>query len=236
MKERLQKIIAKAGIASRRGAEELIRRGKVKVDGKTITELGVQADPDKQKITFEGKPVVIHERKVYLLLNKPKGYVTTLQDTHGRPIVSELLPRLKERLFPVGRLDLDTEGALLMTNDGELSQRLLHPSYEINRTYEAKVTGHPPKAKLNQLAQGIELEGKKTSPAKLKTLRKTPKATTIQIIIHEGRKRQVRKMFAAIGHRVIELKRTAYGRLKLGSLPSGKYRFLSEKDLKRIFS
>ncbi len=236
MKERLQKILAKAGVCSRRKAEEHIKKGRIAIDGRIVTEMGLKIDPDHHLIEFNSKPVSSPEKKIYILLNKPAGYVTTLNDPQGRPIVTSLLKKISSRVFPVGRLDLDTEGALIMTNDGELAQRILHPSFEINKTYVAKVAGRPNQMKLQQLTRGIELEGRKTSPARLKILNTEASTSTIEITIHEGRKRQVRKMFAAIGHRVLELKRIAYGGLKLGSLPKGKYRFLSKKDLKKIFS
>lgn len=234
MKERLQKILAKAGIGSRRACEEFIRQGKVTVDGAVVTEMGCQVDPEQQAVAFEGRPVVMAEKKVYLLLNKPTGYVTTMKDPQGRPIVSSLLTEIKERVFPVGRLDFDTEGALILTNDGDFTQSILHPSYEITRTYEAKVAGHPSRENLRRLEVGIELEGKKTWPARLRVLNKSKTGTTIEIIIHEGRKRQVRKMFDAIGHRVLALKRTAYGNLKLGNLAAGKYRHLTDKEISRL--
>ena len=235
MEERLQKILAKAGIASRRGAEELIRQGKVTVDGKVVTEMGYRLDPAEHKIAFEGKQISAEEEKIYLLLNKPQGYVTTLKDPQGRPIVTALLKEIKARVFPVGRLDFDTEGALILTNDGDFTQRILHPSFEIKRTYLATVAGHPSPKALHQLEEGIELEGKKTWPAKVRVVKKNKTSTTIETTIHEGRKRQVRKMFQAIGHRVLHLKRIAYGNLKLGALPTGEYRVLTPPEINQIF-
>jgi 23S rRNA pseudouridine2605 synthase len=234
MEERLQKILAAAGICSRRQAELMIKAGRVRVDGRLVTELGSKADPDRQQIEFDGKPLPRPEL-VCFLLYKPKGYVTTMRDPQGRPVVSSLLKGVKERVFPVGRLDLDTEGALLMTNDGELSQKILHPSNEIKRTYEARVNGSPARTKLTELRNGILLEGKKTWPAALRVIKNSKNSTVIEVIIHEGRKRQVRKMFAAIGHPVMELKRMAYGKLGLGDLRVGKYRKLSDNELKKVF-
>ncbi len=236
MEERLQKILARAGIASRRAAEELIRQGRVRVDGQVVTELGCKADPGRQEITCDNKPVRLEEEKVYLLLNKPLGYVTTLSDPQGRPIVSDLLKAIEVRVFPVGRLDIDTEGALILTNDGELAHQLLHPSFEITRTYEATVKGAPATEALHRLEEGILLEGRRTWPAKLRVLGARGPNTTIEITIHEGRKRQVRKMFAAIGHPVVYLKRTAYGSLRLGGLKPGKYRLLPRRELVSLFS
>lgn len=235
MQERLQKVLAKAGIASRRKAEELIRDGKVRVDGKVVTEMGTQVDPETQNIECDGSPVSAQEKKIYILLHKPGGFLSTVHDPQGRPIVTDLLHGIKARLYPVGRLDLDTEGALLLTNDGELAQKVLHPSHEVNKTYVAKIKGRPSSKNLGALSRGIELEGRKTWPADIEVLHADPQATTIKIVIHEGRKRQVRKMFAAVGHPVLQLKRTAYGQLELGDLAPGKYRFLSPGDIKMIF-
>jgi len=236
MEERLQKILAKAGVCSRRGAEELIRQGKVSIDGQVVTEMGVRVDPTLHRLECNGSLVSREEEKVYILLNKPTGYLSTLSDPQGRPIVTDLLEGISARVFPVGRLDYDTEGALLLTNDGELSQQILHPSFEVNKTYVATVAGKPDRKKLADLEKGIELEGRRTWPAQLKVLSAASRQTTIEIIIHEGRKRQVRKMFAAIGHRVLALKRVAYGGLGLEELPRGRYRFLDRNDLDRIFS
>jgi len=236
MQERLQKILAKAGIASRRKAEELIRAGKVRVAGKVVTEMGIQVDPETQDIECDGIPIACPEKKIYILLHKPAGFLSTVHDPQGRPIVTELLQNIKERVYPVGRLDLDTEGALLLTNDGELAQKILHPSHEVQKTYVAKVKGQPDRKKLAALSRGIELEGRKTWPACIEVLHREAQKTTLKIIIHEGRKRQVRKMFEAVGHPVLELKRTAYGQLKLGELAPGKYRFLSPGDIKMIFN
>lgn len=235
MEERLQKILARAGICSRRKAEEYIAAGRVTVDGQVITQPGLKVNPEQAAISVDGKPVR-QEEKIYILLHKPPGYVTTMSDPQGRPIVTDLLPEIKHRVFPVGRLDLDSEGALILTNDGALGNKILHPRFEVKKTYEATVKGAPKAAGLRQLEQGIMLEGQKTWPAILRVLHKKKGATTIEIIIHEGKKRQVRKMFQAIGHPVLRLKRTAYGGLKLGTLSRGKYRFLTKFDLKKLFS
>ncbi|OGR00078.1 MAG: pseudouridine synthase [Deltaproteobacteria bacterium RIFOXYD12_FULL_55_16] len=234
--ERLQKILAKAGLASRRNAEELIRQGKVTVDGKVITEMGCRVDPARQVVAFEGRPLSLGEEKIYLLLNKPRGYVTTLHDPQGRPIVSSLLTGITSRVFPVGRLDFDTEGALILTNDGDFAERILHPRFEIERTYQAEVRGLPTPEKIRLLEEGLELEGKKTWPARVKIIARQPGSTILEITIHEGRKRQVRLMFKAIEHRVLTLKRIAYGGLRLGALPTGHYRRLTPADLELIVS
>ncbi len=232
---RLQKYIAQCGIASRRKAEELIAAGRVAVDGVIVTEMGTQVLPGKNRVTFDGQPVEAREQLVYFLLNKPKGYVTTLSDPQGRPIVTSLIKTCRARLFPVGRLDLDTEGALILTNDGEFAQKIQHPSHGIDKTYEALVKGCPPKEKITLLERGIFLEGKMTSPAAVSVRGKEGKNCLMQIIIHEGRKRQVKKMFAFIGHPVLHLKRTAYGKLSLGRMAIGDYRQLNPPELNKIF-
>ncbi len=233
---RLQKFLARAGIASRRKAEEFIAQGRVKVDGKIVTAMGQQIIPGKQKVLFDNREVIAEENFIYILLNKPRGYVTTLSDPQGRPIVTSLLQGIKERIFPVGRLDLDTEGALLLTNDGELAQSILHPSNEVFKTYEAEVKGCPSTSVIRSLERGIFLDDKKTAPANLRIKHKKKKTSTIIITIHEGRKRQVKKMFSAVGHPVQALKRLAYGRLGLNGLDVGKYKFLHQNDIKKIFS
>lgn len=235
--ERLQKILAGAGIASRRRAEELIRQGRVAVDGKVVTEMGIKVDPARQIITCDGKTVQA-QKKIYLLLNKPAGYVTTLHDPQGRPIVTDLLAdiRGRKRLFPVGRLDIDTRGALILTNDGDFAHRILHPSHEVRKTYIAVVQGHPGRKHLRRLEQGIRLDGQRTAPATVEVVERKPATAKIRICIHEGKKRQVKKMLASIGHPVLSLKRVAYGSLKLGNLPSGRYRYLNKEEIKKIFS
>lgn len=233
---RLQKILAAAGVCSRRKAEELIVRGLVAVDGVVVTELGRRVDPQLHAITCQGKPLSPPEEKIYLLLNKPKGYVTTARDPQGRPIVLDLVKEVGVRLFPVGRLDQDTSGALLLTNDGDFAQKVLHPRYEIERTYRALVRGRPAAEKLRGLEAGVLLDGQRTWPARIRVLGRKGSATELEIVIHEGKKRQVRRMFEAIGHPVQELSRLAYGGLRLGTLAAGSYRRLSKTDRERIFS
>ncbi|MCP4338033.1 MAG: rRNA pseudouridine synthase [Desulfobulbaceae bacterium] len=232
---RLQKFIAQCGIASRRKAEELISKGRIAIDGVKVTEMGIRVIPGKNKITFDGKPVEAREQLVYYLLNKPKGYVTTLSDPQGRPIVTSLIKDSEARLFPVGRLDLDTEGALILTNDGEFAQKIQHPSHGIDKTYQALVKGCPQKDKIALLERGILLEAKMTSPATVSVVSKTGKNCLMQITIHEGRKRQVKKMFDFIGHPVLHLKRTAYGKLSLGRIALGDFRQLNPSELNKIF-
>ena len=232
---RLQKFLAQCGIASRRRAEELIRAGRVEVDGRKITEMGAKIDPQTQTVRCDGKPVSLPDELIYVLLNKPRGYVTTLADPQGRPVVTSLLKDIPVRLFPVGRLDLDTEGALILTNDGTLAQTIQHPSHETEKTYEALVEGLPQRNGLEQLERGILLDGSQTAPSKIVVKKTFSNQTLLHITIHEGRKRQVRKMLSFIGHPVIRLKRIAYGRLFLADLPIGHYRILNPKDLKKIF-
>lgn len=233
---RLQKFLAHAGVASRRKCEKIIESRRVQVNGKTVTAMGTKVTPGKELVTVDGAEIGGAEKHVYILLNKPKGYVTTVADPQGRPIVTSFLQNIKERVFPVGRLDLDTEGALLLTNDGALTQAILHPSNEVFKTYEALVKGQPKPSALRSLEIGILVEDKKTSPAKVLIKEKTQQNAIVQITIHEGRKRQVKKMFQAIGHPVISLKRLAYGNLGLGNLRPGKYKFLTKNDINLIFS
>jgi 23S rRNA pseudouridine2605 synthase len=232
---RLQKFLAQCGIASRRKAEQLIAEGLISVDGKIVKAMGVSITPGVNLVRFAGKRVEAKEEFVYYLLNKPKGYVTTLCDPQGRPIVSSLIKEGGARLFPVGRLDLDTEGALIMTNDGQLAQRIQHPSNQTKKTYEALLRGYPSKEKITLLENGIHLEGKITYPAMIAILALKGQNCLVKITIHEGRKRQVKKMFSLIGHPVLHLKRIAYGKLTLGAIPLGSYRQLKPADLKKIF-
>jgi len=236
MEERLQKIIARAGVASRRKAEELIRAGEVRVNGRVVAELGSKADPARDQIRVSGRLIVADAPRSYLLLHKPAGYVTTTHDPEGRPTVLDLIHGMKERVYPVGRLDWDTSGLLLLTNDGELTHRLTHPSSQVPRTYQAKVEGIPDPAALEKLARGVPLEGKPTLPAKVRLLRKGPRHAWIEITLTEGRHRQVRRMAEAVGHPVLKLHRVALGPLTLGSLLPGRFRYLHEKEIKRVLA
>jgi len=230
---RLQKYLAECGVASRRKAEKLISDGLVSVDGTVVTEMGIKIDPSRQLVRYRGKTVKPKKKHTYILLNKPRGYVTTMSDPQRRPIVTSLIKDLKTRVFPVGRLDIDTEGALLLTDDGELANKILHPRHETNKTYEALVKGIVSTETVTRLERGIDLEGRKTWPAKISRTVQLKTATRLTITIHEGRKRQIRKMFDAVGHPVITLKRLAYGKLQLGSLKVGAYRYLEPGELKK---
>ncbi|WP_054957157.1 pseudouridine synthase [Paenibacillus dakarensis] len=233
--ERLQKIMAQAGVASRRKCEELILQGKVQVNGETVTELGTKADPDQDIITVAGKPIK-NEKKVYIMLNKPKGVITSASDPEGRKIVSDYLKGVKERVYPIGRLDYDTEGLLLLTNDGEFANLLSHPKYHVPKTYLATVKGVPHGTELDKLRQGIMLEDGMTSPAEVEYKDVDPdnKQSVISITIHEGRNRQVRRMFEAISHPVTRLKRISYGDLLLQNLKRGVYRHLTADEINTL--
>ncbi|ANB58925.1 ribosomal large subunit pseudouridine synthase B [Anoxybacillus sp. B7M1] len=234
MMERLQKVIAHAGIASRRKAEELILHGKVKVNGKVVTELGLKVGP-QDKIEVEGIPVE-REEPVYYLLYKPRGVISSVQDDKGRKVVTDFFQDIDKRIYPIGRLDYDTSGILLLTNDGDFANLLMHPRYEIEKVYVAKVKGIPARAQLKQLEKGIWLEDGMTAPAKVKmlSLDKRKKTAVIEIRIHEGRNRQVRRMFEAIGCPVMKLKRERYAFLDLKGLNPGDYRELSPHEVKQL--
>src|SRR5512135_1519466 len=208
MQERLQKILARAGIASRREAENMIASGRVAVNGVVVTEMGFKADPDADRITFDGKAVRAESAKVYILLNKPAGYVTTMKDPEGRPIVTSLLKGVKERVFPVGRLDYNTEGLLLLTNDGEWANTLAHPRHEVDKEYLVRVRGGVAPEQVRRLADGVELEDGRTAPARVQVVRESENNTWLSVTIHEGRYRQVRRMCDEVGLTVVRLKRS----------------------------
>ena len=231
---RLQKYIADAGIASRRKAEELITGGHVKVNGVLVTELGTKIDDEKDEVTFDGRKIEHNEKLVYIMLHKPEGYVTTVKDQFDRPTVIDLIKGVKERVVPVGRLDYDTSGLLLLTNDGSLTYKLTHPKHVVEKTYMAKIFGRPDKNAFNKFRWGMDIEGKRTAPAKLEIVEDLGKYCMVKITITEGRNRQVRKMCDAVKHPVATLKRVATGELELGNLPKGKYRYLTEKEIKYL--
>lgn len=236
--ERLQKFMAACGVASRRKCEELIVDGRVTVNGQVIQELGYQIDPINDKVKVNGKTIAT-EDKVYILLNKPIGYVTTASDPQNRKIVLDLLKGVTHRVYPVGRLDIDTSGLLLLTNDGELAHKMTHPKFELDKVYVAQVKGIPSKQALQKLQEGIMLEDGMTAPAQVKLMQMEDEVATIEIIIHEGRNRQVRRMFETIGHPVKKLHRKRVGFLTLKNLKSGTFRHLEPNEimqLKRILS
>ena len=229
--ERLQKLIAQAGICSRREAEKIISVGRVTVDGKIITELGAKADPSKNKIRVDGKLLHFGAEKIYLLLNKPRGYVSTAKDERGRKTVLDLLgENFSERVYPVGRLDLNSEGLLLLTNDGDLTNALIHPRFEVSKTYRAKISGVVTEEKLDKLRAGIELDDGLTAPAEIFLLEKN----LVEVTIHEGRNRQVRRMFAAVGLDVKRLRRIKFSFLTLDGLKVGAFRKLTAEEISRL--
>lgn len=232
--ERLQKVIANSGYCSRRKAEELICNGEVKVNGKIVTELGICVDKS-DAITVSGKSLT-YEQKEYILLNKPRGVITSTNDEKGRKTVLDLIDTDK-RLYPVGRLDYDTTGALLLTNDGELANLLMHPKNNIEKLYIAKVNGFVDKDSLIKLAKGVYIDNFKTSKAKVRLKKYDKKTNTsiVEIIIHEGKNHQVKKMFEAVGYEVLKLKRERISFLTIDSLKSGEYRYLSLKEVKKLY-
>lgn len=232
--ERIQKIISRAGVASRRAAEEMITQGRVTVNGKAVTELGAKADPTKDRIVVDGEVISFGGPRRYILLNKPKGYITSLSDPRGRPVVTDLLKRLKARVFPVGRLDYDTEGVLLMTNDGELTNRLIHPRYKIPKTYLVKVRDVPDAGDIEKLSQGVYLEDGRTAPAIVRFVRSTKENSWIEITVTEGKNQLIKRMCMRIGHPVNKLKRIRFAGLSLGSLKIGEARPLTEIELTKL--
>jgi 23S rRNA pseudouridine2605 synthase len=234
MRERLQKIIAAAGLMARRKAEEAIREGRVTVNG-VPAALGDSADPETDEIRLDGKPLPREEAKRTVLLYKPRGVVTSLRDEKGRRDLRELLRDFPERLTPVGRLDLDSEGLLLLTNDGELMNGLLHPRYEVQKTYVARIATELSEAALKALREGVKLEDGLTAPARVRVLETAPGRTRVEITIHEGRNRQVRRMFKAVGHEVLALKRTAFAGLSLEGVRRGEHRALTEEEIRSLY-
>ncbi len=234
---RLQKILAAAGVASRRKAEEIILAGRVAVNGQTVSELGAKADPSADTITIDGKPLPSAQKLVYLLLNKPKGCVTTVSDPQGRPTVMQLLGSQTERLYPVGRLDYASEGLLLMTNDGDLAQKLTKAASHVPKTYHVKVSGRPSEQALQRLRSGVTItldDGHrvKTSPAKIRLLEQAPNPW-FEVTLIEGRNRQIRRMFHHVGHHVEKIKRVQLGPIKL-DVPPGKFRPLTEREIAQL--
>jgi len=238
MKERLQKILARAGLGSRRSVEALIVAGRVSINGEVVTQLGVQCDPDVDRIEVDGKRIELPEERIYLAMNKPRGVVTTAHDPQRRRTVVELLPSgLAGRVFPVGRLDRDTEGLLLFTNDGELAHRLSHPRYVIDKEYLARVEGTPDERALERLRRGVDIEGVMTSPAQVERAAGPPGARAceghswLRLVIHEGRKRQIRRMCEAVGHPVRDLIRVRVGGVQLSRLQPGATRHLEPAEV-----
>ncbi|SNX55406.1 pseudouridine synthase [Thermoanaerobacterium sp. RBIITD] len=231
--ERLQKYLAECGIASRRKCEQLILAGLVKVNGLIIKNLGFKVNPDKDIVEYNNKIVKKIEKNIYIMLNKPIGYVTTVRDQFKRPSVIDLI-NIKERIYPVGRLDYSTSGLLLLTNDGELTYRLTHPKHEVSKTYIAKIKDIPDANKLKRFRSGLIIDNRLTSKAEIDILKVEDNNAIVKIIIHEGRNRQIRKMCDAIGHPVITLKRIKIGDLKLGKLGIGNWRYLKTEEIEYL--
>lgn len=231
--ERLQKVLAHAGVASRRHSEELIKAGKVKVNGQVVTQLGVKVDSSTDRIEVNGQ-LIQQERKRTFLFYKPLRVITSVSDPQGRKVVTDYFRSVPERIYPVGRLDYDTEGLLLLTNDGELANRLIHPRYEVDKTYVATVKGRPSPAAIEQLKKGVKLEDGWTAPAGVRILSQDEAQTKLQLTIREGRNRQVRRMCEAVGHPVIHLMRTRLGFLTLHGLKRGEYRELTQQEEERL--
>ena len=232
MKERLQKILSARGVASRRKAEEMIQNGLVMVNG-AVAALGDSADPENDEILVAGTPLPTSQENVYILLHKPRGYVTTLSDEKGRPNAAQLVADCGVRVYPVGRLDMDSEGLLLFTNDGDFANALMHPKHEVKKTYDTWVTGYVPGAEV-KLSRPVELDGYTIRPPKVKLIRADGTKAKFQITIHEGRNRQVRRMCEAAGMTVTRLKRIKEGNLSLGDLPLGKWRYLNADEVKAM--
>ena len=238
MLERLQKLIAAAGIASRRHAEEMITAGEVTINGKIVTELGTKADPERDHIKVRGRlinPLLQAREKIYVLLNKPRGYLTSLADPEGRPLVSELVPHSFGRLHPVGRLDFNTEGLLLLTNDGEFTNFITSARNRVAKVYEVKVKGVPPDDAIERLRRGIALEdGVRTAPAEIKKTDESETNCWYEVVLHEGRNQQIRRMFDSIGHSVLKLRRVRIGFLADQRLRLGEWRLLTKTEVDRF--
>ena len=232
---RLQKYLAQCGVASRRHAEEMIAAGDVTVNGVRITQMGAQVE-EGDTVCVKGKRVTPETEKVYIMYHKPAGEVTTASDPEGRPTVMDRFRDQPVRLFPVGRLDYDSEGLLLLTNDGALTERLLHPSHQVDKTYLARVTGSVSLDTVRLLRQGVMLDDHKTAPAKVRIIKTETFATVVLVTIHEGRNRQVRRMFEEAGHKVLQLRRVRFGPLELGDLPRGQWRELTPEEERKLMA
>ncbi|NBI06605.1 pseudouridine synthase [Senegalia massiliensis] len=231
---RLQKFMAKAGIASRRKSEKIILDGRVTINNTMIKELGFKVDPKKDIIKVDNKKIFLEKEKIYIILNKPVGYITSVSDQFNRKTVIDLVSKVDQRIYPVGRLDYDTSGLLLLTNDGDLTYKMTHPSHEVNKTYIAEVKGIPNNEELKQFKEGLKIEDYITSPADINIIKKDKGKSTVKITIHEGKNRQVRKMCEKINHPVIKLKRVSFGDIRLNDLREGDYRFLTDKEIRYI--
>lgn len=234
MKVRINKFLSEAGVASRRQSDRMILEGRVSVNGRIVDELGVKVDENQDVVQVDGRTVKKESRFLCVLLNKPAGYLVTLKDPFHRPTVRDLLPAGLGRIFPVGRLDFQSEGALLLTNDGELAFRLTHPRFGVRKTYVAKVRGQPDERAIRRLEKGVLVEGKKTAPAKVLLLTAHQKSSRLRIELSEGRKREVREMCRSVGHPVLELRRVAFAGLSVKPLKRGEWRHLEPAEVRRL--
>jgi pseudouridine synthase len=234
MQIRLNKLLSQRGVASRREADRLIAEGAVEVNGRVVQELGTKVDDAADRITVKGRKIKPGRELVYMALHKPPGYLVTLRDPLGRPTIKTLIPTLPEGVFPVGRLDRESEGLLLLTSDGELAFRLTHPRYEVSKVYLVRVEGAVHADTIAKLEAGVLVEGKKTAPAKVKALETRATFTVLQVEIHEGRKREIRLMFSSVGHEVIRLERASFGGIRLERLEPGRWRFLTDAEVRRL--
>lgn len=234
MEERLQKFMASCGVASRRSCERIIEEGRVKVNGSVVQELGIKIDVDLDEVLVDGNKIFIEEKKVYIMLNKPEGYLCTLKDERGRKTVLDLV-KVNERIFPIGRLDYDTSGLLIMTNDGEVYNKVIHPSKKIDKVYEATIKGQPFKEEIKRFCNGIDIGNYITAPAKLKIIEGNEEKSKVEITIHEGKKRQIRRMCKAVKHPVITLKRLSIGKIALNTdLRKGRWRYLEDSEIEYL--
>lgn len=233
---RLQKYMAKSGVASRRKSEKMIEEGLVKVNGKIVTHQGMEIDPKLDIVKVNEKTIKLEENKVYIMMNKPLGYVTTMDDEKDRKIIMDLIEDVEERIYPVGRLDMDTSGLILLTNDGNVTNKITHPRNQVVKKYIAIVEGTPNKLELTKFRKGLMIEGKRTSPATIKIVKNYETESILEIEINEGRNRQIRKMCEAINHPIKKLKRVSIGEIQLGGLQFGEWRYLDDEEMKYILS
>jgi 23S rRNA pseudouridine2605 synthase len=236
VEERLQKFLSECGVASRRGSEQLIRDGCISVNDLVIRDMGIKVNPETDVVKYKGKIVRKCEISIYLIMNKPIGYVTTVKDEFNRPKVIDLLKGIDQKVYPVGRLDYNSSGLLLLTNDGKLTYKLTHPGHEVNKKYLVRVKGNPDINSINRLRKGVIIDGYLTSPAKISIIYSDKGSTVLEFIIHEGRNRQIRKMCSFIGNEVISLKRVSVGELSLGDLKDGQWRYLTESEVDYLIS
>lgn len=231
---RVQRILSSAGVASRRESERMILEGRVAVNGAVISELGTKADPERDHISVDGRLIKVIPPRVYIVINKPKGYVCSLGDERGRPLVVDLLKGVRRRVYPVGRLDYNSEGLLILTNDGDFAQLLSHPRFHVLKTYLVKVRGNVEEETMKRLSRGVELDDGLTLPARVSLYKRREKSTWVRVVLREGRNRQIRRMFDRVGHEVLKIKRIGYGSLMLTGLAPGEYRHLTGSEVKEL--